>query len=84
MKAIPQLRGEVYRWERGGLSGENLKRHLRALRDGVDVLEMVPVALPSVNLSLMIRISRFRRGDYPVPIMPETEGLRRKGSFPGS
>jgi hypothetical protein len=25
---------------------------------------------------IMIRISRFRRGDYPDPIAPETEGIR--------
>ena len=30
---------------------------------------------PSIDLSPMIRFSRFRRGDYPGPIKPETEGL---------
>ena len=50
-----------------------MKRHLLAMRDGVDALKMVPAALPSVNLFLMIRISRFRRGDPPDPIAPETE-----------
>jgi hypothetical protein len=31
-----------------------------------------------IILPLMIRFSRFRRGDYPDPIAPETEGIQKR------
>jgi hypothetical protein len=35
----------------------------------------------SKGLSLAIRFLRFRRGDYPDPVAPETEGLLSIGDF---
>jgi hypothetical protein len=75
LKADPLSRPEIYHQERGGLSGENLKRYLSAIHDGLDTLKMAPAATPSVNLFPMTRISRFQRGDYPAPIIPQTEEL---------
>jgi hypothetical protein len=31
----------------------------------------------SIDLTPMLRISRFRRGDDPGPIAPETEGVQK-------
>ena len=42
---MPQLWSEILSRDRGGLSGENLKRHIWAMRQGVDILKMVPSEL---------------------------------------
>jgi len=44
---MPQLRSEILCQDRGCLSKENLKRHIRALSQRVDTLKMVPLALPA-------------------------------------
>jgi len=44
---MPQLRSEILCQDRGGLSRENLKRHIRAVSQRVDTLKMVPLALPA-------------------------------------
>jgi hypothetical protein len=40
-----------------------VKRHLLTLSKGVDAPKMVLVVAPPVTLFLVIRVSRFRRGD---------------------
>ena len=44
---IPQLRSDILCQDRGGLSRENLKRHIWAVSQGVDTLKMVPIVLPA-------------------------------------
>ena len=51
-----------YSQDRGGLSGENLKRHILAMSQGVDSLKMASSAPPADSLSLMIRNFKISEG----------------------
>jgi hypothetical protein len=52
------------------------------MSQGVDAFNAVPEHYLLIILPLMIRFSRFRRGDYPDPIGPKTDGVRRDENFP--
>jgi hypothetical protein len=48
--------------DRGGLSGENLKRYILMMRQGIDILKAVPSASTSIALPPMIRDFKVSEG----------------------